>query len=456
MPAQPPMEAPAQHLESQVHAAAQAHAVQVVQQQMVQFNTQAPAFVPPQAQFAQYTHTLTVCMSPPVTAEPTPSDDDKLPVESAPSTSAEIAGEALVQKPSPESQQHGGGSSQTTQVAEESQRTGTESSEGSSSETSCPEVPERPPVAPDLELALQNIAPESLPHIEEFLLMTLRVMDRPDELALALYSRAGDSTYTYYVADLIFALSHRLPAFPTSNGGVETLVQKVWALCREDLKPIAGELPPDTAHGTVLLSAELYVRNLLGMSAVKEVYAALLFCRPHPPDHAVSLACHLFLRTGPTLDRCDIGYKMVEYLVLRLKEVKGGNLSPVTRQSITDVVDLRNHKWVLCAKSKKEPKKTAGQKKARAAARNRARAFVQRQLEEPEAALWPELGPDSDAVTAVLELAQSRDPVAEDALVLVRVLADEDDVREELRNAMLSSTAENPKARDALLHALGM
>jgi len=105
---------------------------------------------------------------------------------------------------------------------------------------------------------------------------------------------------------------------------------------------------------------------------------------------------------------------------------------------------------------KKEPKKTAGQKKARAAARNRARAFVQRQLEEPEAALWPELGPDSDAVTAVLELAQSRDPVAEDALALVRVLADEDDVREELRNAMLSSTAENPKARDALLHALGM
>merc|ERR1719247_3896206 len=125
------MDSPAQHLETQVHAAAQAHAVQhIVQQQMVQFNTQAPAFVPPQAQFAQYTHTLTVCMSPPVTAEPTPSDggaDPVAPVESAPSTSAEIAEDALVQKPSPESQQHGGGSSQTTQVAEESQRTGTES-----------------------------------------------------------------------------------------------------------------------------------------------------------------------------------------------------------------------------------------------------------------------------------------------------------------------------------------
>ena len=47
--------------------------------------------------------------------------------------------------------------------------------------------------------------------------------------------------------------------------------------------------------------------NLLAMSAVKEVYAALLFCRPHPPDHAVSLACHPFLRTGPFLDSTEAG-----------------------------------------------------------------------------------------------------------------------------------------------------
>merc|ERR1719183_2024676 len=68
------------------------------------------------------------------------------------------------------------------------------------------------------------------------------------------------------------------------------------------------------------------------------------------------------------MDSSEVGMKMVEYLVLRLKEVKGLNLSIATRQSITDVVELRNHGW--------EPsrmgtirEKTSGQKKARAAAR---------------------------------------------------------------------------------------
>ena len=32
---------------------------------------------------------------------------------------------------------------------------------------------------------------------------------------------------------------------------------------------------------------------------------------------------------------------MVEYLVLRLKTVKGFNVSPATRQSITNVVELQ-------------------------------------------------------------------------------------------------------------------
>ena len=37
--------------------------------------------------------------------------------------------------------------------------------------------------------------------------------------------------------------------------------------------------------------------------------------------------------------------RMVEYLVLRLKEVKGLNLSIATRQSITDVVELQKNRW---------------------------------------------------------------------------------------------------------------
>jgi hypothetical protein len=397
-----------------------------------------------------------------------PSNGDSTPSDAGSERASERTNEVLSEKAAVPQRRDEATSAQSTQVAE-SHRTSeaasardTQDSESttepeSTDEESCAEVPERPPVAADMAQALENLAPESMPHVEEFLLCTLRAAERPDELALALYARAGDATFSHMVADLIGALSLRLPAFP-AEGRMETLVQKVWLFCREDLKPIAGETPPETAHGTVLLSAELYVRNLLAMSAVKAVFAALLFCRPHPPDHAVSLACHLFLRTGPTLDRCDIGAKMVEYLVLRLKEVKGGNLSPVTRQSITDVVDLRNHKWVMVSKKGKEPKKTAGQKKARAAARNRARAMVQR-ADEGATTLWPELQSDADALNALLELAQSRDPVAEDALALVRQFAEADEeirAREELRNALVSSTAENPKARDALLHALGM
>ena len=59
----------------------------------------------------------------------------------------------------------------------------------------------------------------------------------------------------------------------------------------------------------------------------------------------------------------------VEYLVLRLKEVKGGNLSPVTRQSITDVVDLRNHKSRGAAAGR-EPLVATGQRSSPPACRS--------------------------------------------------------------------------------------
>merc|ERR1712182_188385 len=94
-------------------------------------------------------------------------------------------------------------------------------------------------------------------------------------------------------------------------------------------------------------------------------------------DHAVSLACHAFLRTGPFLDSSEVGMRMVEYLVLRLKEVKGLNLSIATRQSITDVVELQKNRWEP-SRMGMTREKTSGQKKARAAARTRARMLITR------------------------------------------------------------------------------
>merc|ERR1719281_1319918 len=105
------------------------------------------------------------------------------------------------------------------------------------------------------------------------------------------------------------------------------------------------------------------------LSAVKQIYAVLLFSESHPADHAVSLACHAFLRTGPFLDSSEVGMKMVEYLVLRLKEGKGLNLSIATRQSITDVVELQKNRWEP-SRMGMAREKTSGQKKARAAARD--------------------------------------------------------------------------------------
>merc|ERR1712078_634165 len=100
------------------------------------------------------------------------------------------------------------------------------------------------------------------------------------------------------------------------------------------------------------------MHGVIALPAMKELFGTLLFSESHPADHAVSLACHGFLRVGQIMDSSEVGMKLVEYLVLRLKEVKGLNLSIATRQSITDVVEL--------------------QKNPRAAARTRARALISR------------------------------------------------------------------------------
>jgi hypothetical protein len=148
------------------------------------------------------------------------------------------------------------------------------------------------------------------------------------------------------------------------------------------LPEIASDPPPDRSLGTVVLAAELYVAGALPLAAVKEVFAVLLFSESHPEDHAVSFACQAFLRTGPLLDTSEVGRKMLEYVVLRLKEVLGYRadgsrnvftevqLSVATRKSITDVLELQSNRWEHSRKSR------AGQKEARALAR----MFIKRVL----------------------------------------------------------------------------
>lgn len=91
---------------------------------------------------------------------------------------------------------------------------------------------------------------------------------------------------------------------------------------------------------------------------IKAMFSRLCF-EEKPLDHAVCLACHLMLAVGPTLDRADqVGGKLVDYVTMRLKELKGGNYSEPTRFSLTHVTDLRAAKWQLKRlPAKKEKKK---------------------------------------------------------------------------------------------------
>merc|ERR1711939_871298 len=197
----------------------------------------------------------------------------------------------------------------------------------------------------------------------------------------------------------------------------DLLGYRVWKLCEEDLPYIASDSPPERSHGTVVLAAELFMHGVIALSAMKELFATLLFSESHPADHAVSLACHAFLRVGPLMDSSEVGMKMVEYMVLRLKEVKGLNLSIATRQSITDVVELRKHGWEP-SRMGMTREKTSGQKKARAAASTRARMLITR-VQDGVSDPWAGLSNDARALTALLEFAAARDPQAEEALATV-------------------------------------
>jgi hypothetical protein len=274
-------------------------------------------------------------------------------------------------------------------------------------------LPQRPPVPEALADAVCGLSPD--PSTASFALEALvRLVGfyPVEDFALALYS-AAEPELVKTIADLVFRLQ---PMFVAATQD-ELLGHRVWTLCQEDLPYIASDCPPERSHGTVVLAAELFMHGVIALTAMKELFGTLLFSESHPADHAVSLACHGFLRVGQIMDSTEVGMKMVEYLVLRLKEVKGLNLSIATRQSITDVVELRKHGWEP-SRMGTTREKTSGQKKARAAARIRARNLIAR-VQDGVADPWAGLSNDARALAALLELAASRDRGAELALARV-------------------------------------
>lgn len=184
------------------------------------------------------------------------------------------------------------------------------------------------------------------------------VMSPPDmaRLARALYDKAvslpgTDSASTPgLVADLVVALLPRPPLH--GHLLLDALVDE----CTANFVDIEGCEPSETAHGCVLFLGELYTRRLVPVTMVKGLFMQLLFKDTWPLDHAVHLACHVLLVVGPDLDRSEVGSQMVELVVLRLKELKGGKYTDPTRFSMAEVSTLRADKWYVRPKRVKKEK----------------------------------------------------------------------------------------------------
>jgi len=159
-------------------------------------------------------------------------------------------------------------------------------------------------------------------------------------LAAAVFeSGVADPARTPLAADLIQAL---LPFMVTCYNGKKavTLLDEVKARCDASVATIATPEPDDACFGSVLLLGHLFVRGLVGLATVKDLFAQLLFAETAPADHAVNLACHILLTCAPALPWSPTGSQMADYVVLRLQELKGhASYSETTKAAIVAVVE---------------------------------------------------------------------------------------------------------------------
>merc|ERR1712216_915516 len=169
------------------------------------------------------------------------------------------------------------------------------------------------------------------------------------QLARALYDKAvaDPQNSPSLLADVLVALLPRPPL------QAHLLLDAVVQECKDHFVDIEGPEPAESAHGCVLFLGELYLRRLITAGMVKEMFAQMLFKDTWPLDHAVHLACHLLLTTGQNLDQTEVGNQMVELVVLRLKELKGGKYTDPTRYSMAEVSQLRADKWIVRPKRNK-------------------------------------------------------------------------------------------------------
>jgi hypothetical protein len=126
------------------------------------------------------------------------------------------------------------------------------------------------------------------------------------------------------------------------------VVREVARLLAADLKAMQKE----RLHGSVAFTAELYSRNLVPMGAMKDMFQQMLFC-DSPSEQHIRWSCAALLVAGSRLDRNEVGQKMVEFVVMRLKELSVGK-SSAARAATQEVEQLRANSWVQKLRKVKE------------------------------------------------------------------------------------------------------
>merc|ERR1719183_349105 len=200
-------------------------------------------------------------------------------------------------------------------------------------------------------------------------------------LAAAIFESAvADPARTLLAADLIKAL---LPFMVTCYNGktAVTLLDEVKALCDASVATITSPEPDAKCFGSVLLLGHLFVRGLLGLATVKDLFAKLVFTETAPADHAVNLATHVLLTCAPALPWSPTGAQMADYVVLCLQELKGhACYSDTTKAAIVAVVEHERARKL----SLQAPKRSA-RRGDRSAPRRADRAGSRRQAAEAPA-----------------------------------------------------------------------
>lgn len=196
-----------------------------------------------------------------------------------------------------------------------------------------------------------------------------------DVLAQALFAAAvaEPDVTPLAAANLLVLLVERLPPGHRRDAAyAPELAASVVQRCHAALRGVETEAPQDTAHGCVLFLAELFKRQFVGTGEVKALFAKLVFGDDRPLDHAAALACHLFLSTGPFLERSALGRRLADLVCARLKELKGHNFSEATLFSLGHVTELRLNKWVPKAQKRTEKPKEKPKEKVEPRAEVRA------------------------------------------------------------------------------------